>query len=176
MNPMNEVIIAKATINIGVGESGERLARAMTLLENMTEQTPVKTFSKVTNPEFGIRKRQPIACKVTLRGDKAEKAIKMVLEGINNKLRPSQFDAQGNVSFGIREHIDIPGMRYDPDIGIFGMNLSITFEKPGYRIKRRKIQKRNVPKRHRITPEETMKFMEDNFNVKISEEEEEILY
>ncbi|MCQ2737393.1 MAG: 50S ribosomal protein L5, partial [archaeon] len=101
MNPMNEVIIAKATINIGVGESGERLARAMTLLENMTEQTPVKTFSKVTNPEFGIRKRQPIACKVTLRGDKAEKAIKMVLEGINNKLRPSQFDAQGNVSFGI---------------------------------------------------------------------------
>lgn len=176
MNPMNEVIIAKATINIGVGESGERLARAMTLLENMTEQTPVKTFSKVTNPEFGIRKRQPIACKVTLRGDKAEKAIKMVLEGINNKLRPSQFDAQGNVSFGIKEHIDIPGMRYDPDIGIFGMNLSITFEKPGYRIKRRKIQKRNVPQRHRITPEETMKFMEDNFNVKISEEEEEILY
>ena len=155
MNPMNEVIISKATINIGVGEAGEKLSRAMTLIENMTGQTPVKTYSKVTNPEWGIRKRQPIACKVTLRGEKAEDAIKMVLE----------FDAQGNVSFGIREHIDIPGMRYDPDIGIFGMNLSITFEKPGYRIKRRKIQKKSIPKRHRITPEETMKFMEEKFNV-----------
>lgn len=171
MNPMNEVKIAKATINIGVGEAGERLARAMTLLEQMTGQTPVRTFSKVTNPEWGIRKKQPIACKVTLRGEKADKAIEMVLEGINNRLRPGQFDEQGNVSFGIREHIDIPGMRYDPDIGIFGMNLSITFEKPGYRIKRRKIQQKNIPKRHRITPEETMKFMEENFNVTISDEE-----
>ena len=144
MNPMNEVIISKATINIGVGEAGEKLSRAMTLIENMTGQTPVKTYSKVTNPEWGIRKRQPIAC----------------------------FDAQGNVSFGIREHIDIPGMRYDPDIGIFGMNLSITFEKPGYRIKRRKIQKKSIPKRHRITPEETMKFMEEKFNVTIAEEED----
>ena len=123
MNPMNEVVISKATINIGVGEAGEKLSRAMTLIENMTGQTPV-------------------------------------------------FDAQGNVSFGIREHIDIPGMRYDPDIGIFGMNLSITFEKPGYRIKRRKIQKKSIPKRHRITPEETMKFMEEKFNVTIAEEED----
>ena len=171
MNPMNEVKIAKATINIGVGEAGERLARAMPLLEQMTGQTPVRTFSKVTNPEWGIRKKQPIACKVTLRGEKAVKAIEMVLDGINNRLRPGQFDAQGNVSFGIREHIDIPGMRYDPDIGIFGMNLSITFEKPGYRIKRRKIQQKSIPKRHRITPEETMKFMEENFNVTISDEE-----
>ena len=165
MNPMNEVVIAKATINIGVGEAGEKLSRAMTLIENMTGQTPVKTYSKVTNPEWGIRKRQPIACKVTLRGEKAEDAIKMVLDGINNRLRPSQFDAQGNVSFGIREHIDIPGMRYDPDIGIFGMDLSITFEKPGYRIKRRKIQQKKVPQKHRISKEETMKFMEENFKV-----------
>lgn len=171
MNPMDEIVIAKATVNIGVGESGEKLSRAMTLLEEIAEQKPVKTFSKVTNPEFGIRKRQPIACKVTLRGEKADKVVKMVLEGIYNKLRPSQFDAQGNVSFGIKEHIDIPGMRYNPDIGIFGMDVSITFEKPGYRIKRRKIQQKRIPKRHRITPEETMKFMQDKFQVNLSEEE-----
>lgn len=167
MNPMEKVIIAKATINIGVGEAGEQLVKAENLLRNMTGQDPVRTFSKVTNPEFGIRKNQPIACKVTLRGEKADKAIKMVLEGIGNKLRATQFDAQGNVSFGIHEHIDIPGMRYDPDIGIFGLNLSITFEKPGYRIKRRKIQRRKVPAKHMVTKEETMKFMQDNFQVKI---------
>lgn len=165
MNPMNNVKISKVTVNIGVGESGERLSRAMSLLEEMFNQKTVKTFSKVTNPEFGIRKRQPMACKVTLRGEKAEKAIDMVLEGINRNIKPTQFDDQGNLSFGIMEHIDILGMKYNPDIGIFGMNLSITFEKPGYRISKRKIQKKKVPKRHRITKEETMKFMEENFNV-----------
>ena len=160
MNPMDQIKISKATVNIGVGESGEKLTRALTLLENFTEQKPVKTFSKVTNPEFGIRKRQPIACKV----------IKMVLDGINNKIKPTQFDAQGNLSFGIREHIDIPGMRYNPDIGIFGMNVSVTFEKPGYRIAKRKIQNKKIPQKHKITPEQTMKFMEDNFNVNYVDE------
>jgi large subunit ribosomal protein L5 len=167
MNPMEEVKIAKATINIGVGESGERLSRAEKLIESITGQQPVRTYSKVTNPEFGIRKGQPIACKVTLRGERADKAIKMILDGIENRLKTRQFDAQGNVSFGINEHIDIPGMRYDPDIGIFGMNISVTFEKPGYRIKRRKIQRKKVPVKHTVTPEETMEYMKENFQVKI---------
>jgi large subunit ribosomal protein L5 len=167
MNPMEEVIIAKATINIGVGEGGEPLARAQKLLDTITGQKSVQTYSKVTNPEFGIRKHQPMACKVTLRGEKAEKAIKMVLDGIGNKLKARQFDAQGNVSFGIEEHIDIPGMRYEPEIGIFGMNVSVTFEKPGYRIKRRKIQRKKIPTKHMVTKDETMKFMAEKFQVNI---------
>lgn len=167
MNPMEKVRIAKATVNIGVGESGERLARAEKLLINITDQKPVRTISKVTNPEFGIRRGAPIACKVTLRNEKASKAVKMVLDGIGNRLKESQFDNQGNVAFGIQEHIDIPGMRYDPDIGIFGMNVAITFEKPGYRIKRRKIQHKKVPNKHQITKEETMEFMKEEFQVNI---------
>ncbi|MBC7119835.1 MAG: 50S ribosomal protein L5 [Methanobacteriaceae archaeon] len=168
MNPMEQVRIAKVTLNIGVGEGGERLARAEKLLETMTGQKPVKTISKVTNPEFGIRKKQPIGCKVTLRGEKAEEIIRKFLDGIGNKIKASQFDDQGNVSMGIEEHIDMPGMKYDPDIGIFGMDLSITFEKPGYRISRRRIQKRKVPRKHRVTREEAIKFMKEKFNVKIT--------
>ncbi|MGC9517377.1 MAG: 50S ribosomal protein L5 [Methanomicrobiales archaeon] len=167
MNPMEEVKIAKATVNIGVGEGGEPLLRAEKLLNTITNQKSVRTYSKVTNPEFGIRRGQPIACKVTLRGDKADNVIKMVLDGIGNKLKSTQFDNQGNVSFGIEEHIDIPGMRYDPDIGIFGMNVSITFEKPGYRIKKRKIRRSSLPKKHKVTPEETIDFMKENFGIKI---------
>lgn len=169
MNVMQQPRIAKATVNIGVGEGGEVLNRASNLLESLSGQKPVKTFSKVTNPEFGIRKHQPIGCKVTLRGNKADNMIKLVLEGIGNSLKSKQFDSQGNVSFGIQEHIDIPGIRYDPDIGIFGMNVSITFEKPGYRIKRRKIQRKKVPAKHIVKKEETIKFMEENFQVKINE-------
>jgi len=167
MNQMEGVKIAKATVNIGVGESGERLARAEQLIINITDQKPVRTISKVTNPEFGIRRGQPIACKVTLRNERAVKAVKMVLDGIGNRLKASQFDMQGNVSFGIEEHIDIPGMRYDPDIGIFGMNVAVTFEKPGYRIKRRRIQHKKIPNKHQVTKEETMEFMKQEFHVNI---------
>jgi large subunit ribosomal protein L5 len=165
MNAMQQVRIAKATVNIGVGEAGERLARAEKLLYSITNQKSVRTISKVTNPEFGIRRGQPIACKVSLRGEKAEEAIKLILSGIDNKIKPRQFDRQGNLSFGIEEHIDIPGMRYDPDIGIFGMNVNITFEKPGYRIKRRKIQRKRIPHKHQVTTLETTEFMKENFQI-----------
>lgn len=167
MNPMEQVKINKATVNIGVGEGGEQLARAEKLLNNITSQKPVRTYSKVTNPEFGIRKGQPIACKVTLRNEKAFDTVKLILAGIGNRIKAGQFDKQGNVSFGIAEHIEIPGMRYDPEIGIFGMNVAVTFEKPGYRIKRRKIQNKKVPSKHQVAKEEAMEFMKEKFQVEI---------
>ncbi|WP_321422069.1 50S ribosomal protein L5 [uncultured Methanobacterium sp.] len=173
MNPMQQVRIAKATVNIGVGEAGERLARAEKLLQSISNQKPVRTTSKVTNPEFGIRKGQPIACKVTLRGEQADETVKLILSGIDNIIRPTQFDKQGNLSFGIHEHIDIPGMRYDPDIGIFGMNVNLTFEKPGYRIKRRKVQRKHIPHKHQVTTDETMEYMKEKFQIRLESDKEE---
>ncbi|MFA0833812.1 MAG: 50S ribosomal protein L5 [Methanobacterium formicicum] len=173
MNPMQQVRIAKATVNVGVGEAGERLARAEKLLQSISNQKPVRTTSKVTNPEFGIRKGQPIACKVTLRGEQADETVKLILSGIDNIIRPTQFDKQGNLSFGIHEHIDIPGMRYDPDIGIFGMNVNITFEKPGYRIKRRKVQRKHIPHKHQVTTDETMEYMKEKFQIRLESDKEE---
>ncbi|EKF85941.1 50S ribosomal protein L5 [Methanobacterium formicicum] len=173
MNPMQQVRIAKATVNVGVGEAGERLARAEKLLQSISNQKPVRTTSKVTNPEFGIRKGQPIACKVTLRGEQADETVKLILSGIDNIIRPTQFDKQGNLSFGIHEHIDIPGMRYDPDIGIFGMNVNITFEKPGYRIKRRKVQRKHIPQKHQVTTDETMEYMKEKFQIRLESDKEE---
>jgi large subunit ribosomal protein L5 len=170
---MQQVRIAKATVNIGVGEGGERLARAEKLIQSISNQKPVRTISKVTNPEFGIRKGQPIACKVTLRGEQADETVKLILSGIDNKIRPTQFDKQGNLSFGIHEHIDIPGMRYDPDIGIFGMNVNITFEKPGYRIKRRKIQRKHIPHKHQVTRDETLEYMKEKFQIRLESDKEE---
>jgi large subunit ribosomal protein L5 len=169
MNVMTQPHIAKATVNIGVGEGGEKLTKAEQLLVSLVDQQPVRTYSKVTNPEFGIRKKQPIACKVTLRGEKADKIISMVLNGLENHIKASQFDKEGNVSFGIQEHIDIPGIRYDPDIGIFGMDVSVTFEKPGHRIKNRRLRAKKIPQSQRVTPEESMALMKEKFNVNIDE-------
>lgn len=58
-------------------------------------------------------------------------------------------------------------MKYDPNIGIFGMDICVTMERPGYRIKRRRINRKKIPHRHRVTPEETMEFLKEELNVEV---------
>ena len=48
--------IEKITVNIGVGEAGERLKKAETVLQNLTKHKPVETLSKTTNKDWGLRK------------------------------------------------------------------------------------------------------------------------
>ena len=111
----------------------------------------------------------PIGCKVTLRKKDAEEFLKKALWVRNNKLPEWSFDEEGNFSFGITEHTDFEGMKYDPEIGIFGMDICVTLERNGYRIKRRKLRKTKIPHRHRITREEAMEFMKSKFNVEVVE-------
>ncbi len=169
MNVMQELRISKITVNMGVGEGGEKLAKAENLLEKLTEQKPLKTLARSTNPTFGIRKGVPIACKVTLRKEKAERFLKKALDSVERKLKSTNFDNRGNVSFGIKEHIDIPGVRYDPAVGIFGMDVCLTVERPGYRIKRRKVLQRKISKSHSIAKEEAINFMKEKYNVSVEE-------
>ncbi|MBD3388286.1 MAG: 50S ribosomal protein L5 [Candidatus Altiarchaeales archaeon] len=170
-NVMEQPRIEKVVINIGVGESGERLGKAEKLLEKLTSRKPTRTISKHKNPTWNVRKGEPIGCKVTLRGGDAVEAIKRTLYAKDNMLRPGNFDVSGNVSYGIQEYIDIQGLKYDPEIGIFGMNVNINLERPGYRIGRRKQRQVKVPDHARVTRDEAIKYMEKEFGVKIEEEE-----
>ena len=86
---------------------------------------------------------------------------------VENKLKASSFDGFGNFSLGIKEHIEIPGTRYDPVLGIFGMDVCITMKKPGFRVKNRRIAPNHIPKRHRITKEETIKFFIEQYKVEV---------
>ncbi len=169
MNPMREIRIEKLTLNIGAGKDQAKLEKSMALLKNITGITPVKTFAKKRIPTWGLRPGLPIGCKLTLRGKKAEQLIPKLLDAKNNKLKESQFNEGGNISFGIHEYIDIPGVKYDPKIGIMGLEACITLERPGFRIKRRAIMKRKIPKRHQITKKEAMEFIKKRFNVEIGE-------
>ena len=92
-----------------------------------------------------------------------------LLEAVDNKLSARQFDDNGNIAFGIHEYIEIPGIKYDPKIGIMGLEVCITLERPGYRIKRRKLLTRKIPSRHRITKKESVDFMTASFNTKVEE-------
>jgi len=161
--------IEKVTVNIGVGEAGERLQKAETVLLNITGRKPVQTLSKTTNKDLGIRKRMPIGCKVTLRGKPAEEFLIKAFQTRNNKIAEYAFDEQGNFSFGIPDHTLFKDQKYDPEIGIFGMDVCVTMEKPGYRVKRRRIQRRSIPKHHRVTREETMQFIQEKFKVEVVE-------
>jgi len=123
------ISIDKVTVNIGVGASGEPLEKAEKLLEKLCNQKPIRTLSKSRIPSWGIRKKQPIGVKVTLRGKKALEFLNKAIEAKDRTLKRSQFDENGNFAFGISEYIDLPGVKYDPEIGIFGFDVCVSLKK-----------------------------------------------
>jgi len=166
-NPMLKPRIAKVVVNIGVGESGERLRRAERILKELTGQQPSIRRAKRTVKEFGIRKGEPIAVMVTLRKERALEFLNKALEAVGGRIKSTSFDDYGNVSFGIAEHIMLPGIKYDPNIGVFGMDVSVALERPGYRVMRRKIKKSKIPRRHRVSKREAIAFFMKELNVRV---------
>ncbi len=166
---MRQPKIEKIVVNIGVGEAGDRLAKAQKVLNMLTKQTPLVTHAKVTNRDLGVRQGMPIGCKVTLRGEGAQEFLKRALWVRENRLPSYSFDKEGNLSFGIQDYTDFEGMRYDPEIGIFGMDVSVRIQRPGYRIGKRRIMSRKVPKEHRMTREESIQFMQEQYKIEVVE-------
>ncbi len=167
MSTMQEIYIDKVVVHMGVGESGERLVNAEELMRQITGQKPIRTIAKRTQPAFGIRKGAPIGCKVTLRREKAEEFIETALNIIERQLAISQFDRTGNVSFGIEEHTDFPGMSYDPTIGIYGMDVNVVLEYKGVRIARRSIERRKLPADQKVNKEDAIAFMREHYQVEV---------
>jgi large subunit ribosomal protein L5 len=167
---METTKIEKVIVNIGVGESGERLGKAEKLLAKLTSKKPVRTISKCKIPAWDLKKGEAIGCKVTLRGNDAVEIIKRTLHAKDAILQPGNFDKTGNISYGIQEYIDIQGLKYDPEIGIFGMNVNINLQRPGYRIHWRARNNVKIPSYARVTRDEAIEYMKKNFGVKIEEE------
>jgi large subunit ribosomal protein L5 len=167
-NPMLRPRIEKVTVNMSVGKSGTPLEQAVTILQQLTNQKPSKRKAKKTIREFGIRKGESIACLVTLRKKKAEEFLRKALQAVDNKLSKYSFDRQGNFSFGIKEHIEIPGTKYVPELGIHGMDVSVSFGRAGYRVKRRHRVKSKIGKDHLLTADEAILFIKDEFDVEIT--------
>jgi len=165
-NPMKKIRITKITLNIGAGKNQDMLKKGVILLQKLSPLTPVKTTAKKRIPTWGLRVGLPIGCKVTVRKD-AEQLLKRLLVARDNILPSKSFADDGNFSFGVPEYIDIEGLEYDPDMKIMGLEVAVTLERPGFRIKNRKVTPRAVGKKHLITKEETIKFMENKFGITV---------
>ena len=166
-NPMRALRIGKVVVNIGVGASGDPLDHAQTIMEQLTGQRPCQRLAKQTIRGYNIRKKEPIACMVTLRGEKAEAFLARAFVAVGKKIKGSSFDKTGNFAFGIKEHIDIPGTRYDPNLGITGMDVMATIERAGYHIGEKKHARARIGNVHKVTPEESMNFIAKKFGVEV---------
>jgi len=157
MNSMRKIRLEKVTLNIGTTTDKEKLERALKLLEKLTGRKPVVTKTHKRNT-FGVAKGRPIGAKVTLRGKDAESILSSVLKAVDNTVKLKQING-GNFSIGVKEYIDLPNVNYDPDIGVLGFDCTVTLERPGYRVKRRKMRKTKIGKKHLITKEDTVEWL-----------------
>ena len=165
--PMLKPRIEKVVVNLSVGKSGEPLEKASKVLKELTNQTPVKKKAKKSIRDFGLRKGEAIACVVTLRKQAAIDFLKKVMPVVDNKISRSSFDRQGNFAFGIKEHIEIAGVKYDPDVDIFGMDVCVSVNRPGNRVKIRRKHKAHIGSKHLLTPEESITFVKQTLGVEI---------
>lgn len=172
-NPMRKIRINKVTLNVGTGKDQAKLEKGLKLLKHISGIDPVKTVTQKRIASWGLRPGLPIGCKITLRKEEAEKLLKRVLTAVDNKLSENNFDDNGNISFGIKEYIDIKDTKYEPDIGSMGLQCSITLDRPGFRIKNRRILSKQITHRHKISRIDAIAFMKENFNIKMSSEDEE---
>ena len=167
-SPMKKISLEKVVLNMGVGKSGDIIEVAKKALDQISGKRSCAREAKETQRDWGIRKGEPIGVAVTIRGEDAKELLKRLLEAKGNTINGKSIDNFGNYSFGIREHIDIPGVKYDPQIGILGLGISITLTRPGFSIRKRSKHKASVGKAHIITNQEAKDYLVKEFGVTVA--------
>lgn len=152
---MHGIKLDKLVINIGTGTDTQTQENAKKLLELITDRKPADEISKRRIPGFKITKGEKIGTFVTLRGNAARDMAVKLLSAADNTLKKKAV-TDNSISFGIREYIDISGVKYDPKIGMLGMNVNLSFKRAGTRVETRKRRSSEVPRRHKIIKSEEL--------------------
>ena len=112
-------------------------------------------------PTWGIRPGLPIGCKTTIRGKAAEEFLIWTLKAKENKLSKKCFTKEGNFSYGVKEYLDLPGSKYDPNLGIRGFDVCVNLKRKGYRVKLRKFNKAKIGKNHVVSKDDAINFVKE---------------
>ena len=163
-SPMRIIKIEKVVLS--VGGIGEDLEKGFKIIEILTEKKPAKMRTKKRIPSLEIRPNLEIGAVSTVRKN-LEEFLKKMLIAIDNRLKKSQI-SENNFSFGIKEYIEIPGVEYQRDVGIVGLDVTVVFKRAGRRVKLKKMKRGKIPKRQNIPKEEIIKFMEEKFETNFS--------
>jgi large subunit ribosomal protein L5 len=164
---MRKPRVEKVVVHMGVGVGGRELANAEDILEAVAGQQPVRTQAKRTLQDFNIREGDPIGAKVTLRDAQAEEFLEKALPLAD--IAAKQFDQYGNFSFGVEEHTEFPSQEYDPNIGIYGLDVTVNLVRPGYRVHKRDKASQQIPRRHRLNPEDAIAYLESEYDVEVTQ-------
>ena len=167
-NAMKDIAVEKIVLNIGTKPDPELVKKARALLNQISGVKAVEAFTKKRIPGWGVRPGLALGTKVTLRGEKARELLTRLLEAVGFKLKERQFTENG-FSFGIKEYIDIKGVKYSPETGMIGLDVCVTLKRPGFRVKLRRLKANKVGKGQRITPQDAIKFATEKLNIKVGE-------
>jgi large subunit ribosomal protein L5 len=153
---------------LSVAGTAEKLDKGVRLLKVITGMEPKRMTSTKRIPSLGVRPGLETGAKVTLRRARIGPILARLLKSVNNEIEERQVTSN-HFSFGIHEYIEIPGMEYQRDIGILGLNVTVDFARPGKRIARKKIKSGRVPRRQDVTKEEIIEYMSKNYGLKLKE-------
>lgn len=165
MNVMRQPFIEKVVLSAGA--TGTDLVKAKKLLEIVSQRKAqiIKAGPRKRIPEFGVKPHLELGTRVTLRGKAALEILTRLLGAVENTIK-SKSVQPNHFSFGIEEYIEIPGMEYVREIGIRGFNVTIVFNRPGFRTARKKIKRGTLPVRQLVQPEEIISFMKTTFKTR----------
>jgi large subunit ribosomal protein L5 len=126
--------LSKIVVSMGVGAATQDpkiLENAMRDLATVTGQQPQIRRAKRSIAQFRVREKNPVGCKVTLRGSRMyefmDRLVSVALPRIRDfrGLAPEAVDGRGNYNLGLREQTVFPEIDIDKVTRVQGMNITI---------------------------------------------------
>lgn len=133
-NIMQVPRLERVVLNVGMGEALQNvklLESAVAELGAITGQKPVVTRAKKAIAGFKLRQGLPIGAKVTLRSRRMyeffDRLVTLALPRIRDfrGVSSKSFDGRGNYTFGLKEQLIFPEIKYDDVASIHGMDITI---------------------------------------------------